>query len=141
MCMLDNYNRANVLHYGSSRCHKAARYVMVAEVHALDYAFDHAYTVRKMFEQLLGREILLEAFADSRRLFNDIANHNEMAEQGLLNDIYALKEGYKRGEFKRIGWIPGNENTAVVLRQNMITRNLTIWILMDGSILQFDDIG
>lgn len=44
--LTDTQSWADIAHYGSSMCHTDARSVMAAEVAALLYAFDHAFTVK-----------------------------------------------------------------------------------------------
>lgn len=61
----DNYN---ILHYGSSRCRRVARSVMAAELLALVYGFDQAFLVKKCLSDILGRNISMDAFIDSRTL-------------------------------------------------------------------------
>lgn len=38
--MADDSHHANIIHYGSSECHRAMRLVMAAEIHALIHAVD-----------------------------------------------------------------------------------------------------
>lgn len=88
--MVDDRNHVDVVHYGSSRCRKVSRSVVGVEVYALVHAFDHAYMVHKTLEELLGRQVTLEAFASSRTLFNVIAKDSETVEQRLQIDVCAL---------------------------------------------------
>lgn len=120
MLMVDNHNRANIVHYGSSKCHRVARAEMEAEVHALFYAFYRAYMIQKMPEKMLCSETSLEEFVESRTLFNVIAKDSRTAERRILIIVFALRESYRRGALKRIGWIPGNENAADIFTKKII---------------------
>lgn len=79
---------------------------MIAEVHALVWAFDHRYFVRQALEELLGRQVEMESFVDSRTLFNIIAKNNSTAQGRLQINVWVLKESYKRGQLTRPGLIP-----------------------------------
>lgn len=123
VCMVDNLNRTNILHYGSSRYDRVSRSVIAAEVHTLVHAFDQAYMVHETPEELLGRQVPLWEFLDSPTLYNVIVKSREMAERRLPIDVCPLRKGYRRGELNRIGWIPENESEADVIAKRMITKN------------------
>lgn len=54
--MVNNHNCANIVHYGSGRCHMVARSEMAAEVHGLVYGFNHVYMALEMLKKLLSHE-------------------------------------------------------------------------------------
>lgn len=64
----DRLGKDNIVHYGSSRCHRVTCSVMAAEVHTLVHAFDHWYVICKSLEKLKKRRFEIGAFADSRIL-------------------------------------------------------------------------
>lgn len=80
---------------------------MATELYAFVYTFDDDYMVQRIPEESLSRELSLEAFVDSRMLFNVNAKNRETAEQGLLISVFALKESYRRRGLKLIGQITG----------------------------------
>lgn len=63
--MIDDQNHANIVRHKSSRYHSVSQAVMVAEVHALVFVLDHVHMVCETPEELLGRQITLDAFVDS----------------------------------------------------------------------------
>lgn len=69
---VDDDRRATIAHYGSSRCHRLTRSVMVAEVHALIHAVDVGILVQDPLSGIHGRTIKMGAFAARRNLFNII---------------------------------------------------------------------
>lgn len=81
--IVDDQNQANIVHYGSSNCHRVSRSLMVAELHMFVHTFDIAYMIRETLEELLGRQIHLEAFVDRQTLFNVISNDGRTAERRL----------------------------------------------------------
>lgn len=70
--IVDDQNHANIVLYGSSRCHRLSRSVIAAEVHPLVRTSDPAYMAYETLEELQGRQVTVEAFISSRTLFNVI---------------------------------------------------------------------
>ena len=73
------------------------RSVMAAKVHALVLGFDYAYVIREAVEEPLGRRVEIEAYVDSRTLFNVIAKDSPTAERRFQIDVLALRESYQKG--------------------------------------------
>ncbi len=46
LLLANKFDRFNILHYGSIKCKRVARYVMVAEITALVYGFDTSFVVK-----------------------------------------------------------------------------------------------
>lgn len=105
--MIDGLGKQNNVHYGSSRCRQVTRSVMAAEVHALVHAFDHRFIIRKTLEELMGRRIEIEAFVNSRTLFNTMSKNSTTTEQRLQITVCALRKSYRKRELKKIGWMLG----------------------------------
>lgn len=95
--------RAYIDHYGFNRCHRLSRSIMAAEVHALVHAFDNGFVVQEVLEELLGRRVELEAFVDSRTLFNVIANNSCTAERRLQIYMCTLREAFRKAELQSTG--------------------------------------
>lgn len=129
--MMDGSENANIIHYGSSRGKRVARSILSAEIHALVLGYDQAYVVRDLVEELLGKEVSLEAYVDSRSVFEVLAKDDNTTEKWLQIDIHALRKSYSKGELDRIGWISGDSNPAdemtkvSKLKSNPLTRLMT----------------
>lgn len=87
--MVYGNGRANVVHYGSRLCHTVTKSVMVPEVHALVFAFELGYFVCKATKEWTRRQVDLEAFLDSRTLFNVFAKMAKLLNKGSIL-VYAL---------------------------------------------------
>lgn len=77
--MVDKDCRANVIHYGSSRCHRVTRSVLSSELHALVQGFDIAYVLQHLFAELMDRRLEIEAYVDSRSVFDVVAKQGKTA--------------------------------------------------------------
>lgn len=69
--------RADIVHYGSSRCHHGARHVMVAKGHKSLYAVDIAVIARDTLNELLNRSVEMETFVYRRSLLNVAIKHQQ----------------------------------------------------------------
>lgn len=74
--LTDEQKQANTAHYGSTRRHRVSWSVVAAAVDVLAHAFDIGFVFQEAINKLFGRRVELEAFADSRTLFNLVANNS-----------------------------------------------------------------
>lgn len=75
---------------------------MDAEVQALLHALDIGTIVRDALKELLNPSADMEAFVESKTLFNVVTKTSKTAERQLQIDIFALMESYRDAEMKRI---------------------------------------
>lgn len=68
----------------------------VIAFHTLLHSLDNRYIVREGLAELLGKTVELEAFVDSRTLFNIIAMNSNTAERILQIDVFSLKKRCRR---------------------------------------------
>lgn len=101
--MADRLGKVNIVHYGSSQCHRVSRSLLAAQVLVLVPAFDHEYVIRETVKRLIGRRIEIEAFVDCRTLFSPIAKKFTMTERRLHIALGALRGIHRKGELKKIG--------------------------------------
>lgn len=139
--MADETGTANIIHYGSSQCKRVTRSILAAEIHALVLAYDHAYVIRHTLIEILGRNVKLEAYVDSRSVFDVIAKDGNTTEKRLQIDIYALRQSYADGELDQIGWIPGTSNPADALTKINSCTTSPLQHLMTSNKLHIDPIG
>lgn len=93
----DKNGNVNIIDYLSIRCRKVTRGVMAAELHALILGFDLAYINREMMMEILGRGIPIEAYVDSRTVFDDITKDVRTTGRRLRIDVAAFNESCIRG--------------------------------------------
>ena len=128
--MVDDDDNCNIVHYGSNRCKRVARSVMAAEIQALVLGFDFAFIVKDLIEEILGREVKLEALVDSKTVFDVIARDAQTSERRLQIDVLALRQSYDRGELDRIAWIPGDKNAADPLTKYVLSKTSPLYMIM-----------
>ena len=130
----DETGKANILHYGSTKCKQVARSVMAAELHALLYGFDNSYMAQSMLQDVLGQEICIDAYVDSQTVFYVVAKHSSTLEKRLRIDVHALRQSYATGELRYMTWIPGIENIADDLTKGLITESHPLWNLLKETV-------
>lgn len=104
--LTDRKGNANILYYGSAKCRRVARSVMAAGLLAFVYAFDNDFVVRSMLEQILKKKVPIDAYLESRTVFNVVAKEGSTLEKRLQIDVKTLRESYAQGELRNITWIP-----------------------------------
>jgi len=133
--------KSNIIHYGSSSCKRVTRSVMAAELHALIYGFDSAYLARDILQELLGLRLDIDAYVDSRTVFNVVAKQSSTLEKRLQIDVHALRESHSKGELRYLAWIPGNQNVADALTKGLIDARHPLWNLMTKNRLEIKPNG
>ena len=110
--LCDNKHRCAIIHYNSWKCQRVTRSVLAAEVHAFASCFDFAFAVKHDLERMIGGEVPIVMFTDSKCLFDTITKLSKMTEKRLLIDIAALRESYVKGELFNVGHISSEYNLA-----------------------------
>lgn len=70
---------------------------MAAEVHGFVLGYDYSLTLKNILGELLGREVPLEAFVDSRTLFIVVAKDSITKERRVQIDTFSLRQSYYGG--------------------------------------------
>lgn len=81
---------ANCVQYGSNKLKRIARYVLVAEIHALLLGFSMVCAVRGLLEDMMGRDVAMEKMVDSKAISNVIARDGMTEEKRLKTFVPAL---------------------------------------------------
>lgn len=98
--MMDNTGRANIIHYASNRCKRVTGSVLASEIQALVAGFALAYVILHLMQELLNRDISLEAYMDNRTVFDVIAKDGRTCERRLKIYINALRQSYTTGRIE-----------------------------------------
>jgi len=130
LVLTDASNRANIIHFGSSRCKRATRSVMAAEIHALVYGFDNGYVAQNFLSEILDQNVPIDGFVDSRTVFNVVAKQSSTLEKRLQIDVFALRESNTRGELRTLAWVPGSQNIADGMTKGIVQDSHPLWKLM-----------
>jgi hypothetical protein len=62
-----------------------------------------------MVTEIIGREVPIDAYLDSKTVFDTVTRMSPTLEKQLLIDVYAVQEVHQRGELRSIYWIPSVE--------------------------------
>lgn len=92
-------------------------------------------------ERAFGAKNSNGGFLDSHTLLIIVTKNRNTAEHRLQIDTFPLKENYRRGELKRIGWIPGKQNSVDTLAKDVVSGRLPVWKIMKGKALNVEPIG
>lgn len=94
LLLLDGNDNGNVSHYGSRIFHPVTRSVLASEVHGLVQGFFVSFDIHHMLKEVLRKKLKIEAYVDSRSVFDVVSNQGKTVEKRLQIDIQALKESY-----------------------------------------------
>lgn len=139
--LADDENNANIIHYGSINCKRVTRSVMAAESLALVYGFDQAFVARDILQQVTDQQIPIDAFIDSKTVFNVVAKSGGTMEKRLQIDVNALRESHDRKELRCLSWISGHENYADGLTKDTFSPDHLLWQLMKTNKLDIHPQG
>lgn len=113
--LCDNMNRAHVLDYASKKSKRVVRSIMAGEVYAFMDAFDTAFSIAHDLTTLLGCNVPILMFTDSKQLFDALTKGKRTTEKRLMIDIATAREAYKRFEIFAVGLLRGDTNPADAL--------------------------
>lgn len=130
LVLADDQLNGNIIHYGSVHCKRVTRSVMAAELLALVYGFDQAYVAQDILQQIIGVQVPIDGFIDSKTVFNVVAKAGATLEKRLQIDVSALRESHDRNELRCLSWIPGHENYADGLTKDTFSAEHPLWNLM-----------
>ena len=114
---------------------------MVAELHALIWGFDNAYIVQDIVSEILGRKIEIDAYVDSRTVFNVVAKHSNTLKKRLQIDFNALRESHSNGELRYLAWIPGFQNPGDGLTKGLLGKKHPLWNAMTSNCISITPEG
>lgn len=110
--MRDKHDCCSLISWASNRSKRVTRSVLAAELFALSHAYDVGFGLRHTLSSLLGREVPLKIYTDSKTLFQSVTNLTSMSEKRLLIDIAVLRDAYRNGDLKHFAHIDTAENPA-----------------------------
>jgi hypothetical protein len=141
ICLAEVNDNANIVHYGIAKCKRVTRSVMASELHGLVLRFDNAYFVKTMISELLNGDVPIDAFIDSKTVFDTIVKLGTTTEKRLLIDAAALQESHLKGELRSLFWIPSAENCADALTKEPYQPDSALTRLIKTNMLQVTPCG
>lgn len=71
--LADEKVTSNITHYASNRCKRVKMSLLAAKVHALLLEFDASIFIQDILREILGRQLEMDAYVDSRTFFHVVA--------------------------------------------------------------------
>lgn len=121
----DKFYNCSLISWASSRSKRVTRSVLAAELFALSQGYDVGFAQRHTLSQILGREVPMRLFTDSKTLFQSVTNLTSMAEKRLLIDIASLRDAYRNGDLEHLAHIDTADNPADAMTKPAATTALT----------------
>ncbi|KHJ31172.1 hypothetical protein EV44_g4110 [Erysiphe necator] len=120
ICLADDKNRANIVHWSSTKCKRITRSVLASELYAMVVGFDMVTIIKSTLEKVINllsiskssSSIPLILCTDSRSLYECLSKLGTTTEKRLMIDIMALRQSYDYNEVAEIRWIEGSKNPA-----------------------------
>jgi hypothetical protein len=107
----DASGRCCVLAFSSHKSGRIVRSSLAAETLAMSDGYDQAYTMRHDIHNMMGFDIALLILTDSKSLF-DVITRRQHTTKRLVNDVVAIREGFRTRSIANIGLIRSAENSA-----------------------------
>lgn len=112
MVIVEDDERANIVHYGSKKCRRITRSVMAAELPAMVTGLDQALVVKALVEELVGKALPSNVYMYSRTTLSCVAGNAPALEKSTQINVATVRESYAREEMRFVGWTPGAETLA-----------------------------
>ena len=146
--LADATNKANTIHWSSTKCKRVTRSVLASELYALAHGFDTGAVIKSTVEKILKLPVLpMIVCTDSKSLYECLVRLGTTQEKRLMVDLMCLRQSYERREIMEVKWIDGDSNPADAMTKakpcqalkdlidtNTITLKATGWVeRMDGT--------
>lgn len=124
VALVDADGNANIIHYSTVKSRRVTRSVLAAELYALAAGFDSAASFRPALNDIVGKEVPLVAYTDSKSLYDALTSINATTEKRLLIDLQVIRQAYEYREITEVAWIPTDQNPADGLTKEKANRAL-----------------
>jgi hypothetical protein len=136
LALADGTRRSNVLHWSSTKCKRVTRSVLASELYGMAHGFDMGASVKSTIDKILGIELPLVVYTDSKSLYECLVKLGTTQEKRLMVDVMCLRQAYERREIAEVKWIKGNSNPADAMTKSKPSNALTQ--LLDTNTIQLD---
>ena len=111
--LADKHNRANILHWSSTKCRRVTRSILASELFSMAHGFDIGVAIKTTMKNILRlTELPVILCTDSKSLYECLVKLGTTHEKRLMVDIMCLRQSYERRQIAEIIWIDGNSNPA-----------------------------
>jgi hypothetical protein len=100
------------------------------------HGFDMGASVKSTIDKMLGIEVPLVVYTDSKSLYECLVKLGTTQEKRLMVDVMCLRQAYERREIAKVKWIKGDTNLADAMTKSKPSNALKL--LIDTNTLQLD---
>lgn len=100
--LVDGSGKCALINWQSKKSRRVTRSTMAAEIFALCNGFDSGFAFKDLVEEILGQDVPLVLFTDSKTAWDTVTSLNSTTEKRLLIDLFGLREAYRKGEMSNI---------------------------------------
>ncbi|KAJ8905594.1 hypothetical protein NDN08_002100 [Rhodosorus marinus] len=133
---MDDSKNASLMSWRSHKARRVTRSVLGAEVLAFVEAVDEAFILRHLINDLIGLTVPIEMYTDSQSIFATVMKANVPQEKRLVIDLASIRESYRNGIIKRIGFVSSKQNLADALTKDVKSERLQDYLAT--GVLSFD---
>lgn len=110
--LADAKNHRHILDYSSRKSRRVFRSIMCGETCAFLSGFDATFAISADLRLVLGRELELVMFTDSKQLFDVLTRGKRTTERRLMVEIASARASYKVFEIHNVGLVRGSDIPA-----------------------------
>jgi hypothetical protein len=134
ICLIDDLNKANIIHWFFTKCKRVIRSVLTIELYAMTHEFDADSVIKSIIQRILNIFFLLMILlTDSRSLYDCLVKLDITSEKRLMIDLMCLRQSYERRKITKIRWI--DEDTNSIDAMTKINSCQTLTKLIDINII------
>ena len=123
--LADKNNKANILHWSSTKCKQVTRSTLAFELYGMANSFDVGAAIKGTIEKVMKLESLpLILFTDSKYLYDCLVKLGTTHKKRLMVDIICLRQSYKRCQITEVIWIDRGSNSADAMTKNHLCQAL-----------------
>jgi hypothetical protein len=112
ICLIDDQNKANIIHWFSTKCKRMIRSVLTIELYAMTQKFDADSVIKSIIQRILNIfSLSMILLTDSWSLYDCLVKLEITIEKRLMMNFMYLRQSYERREIAEIRWIDENINS------------------------------
>ena len=91
LVLVDASGTANILHWSLIKYKRVTRSVLASELYVIVYGFDMGASIKATIERILGIDLLLVLYTDSRSLYDCLVKLRTTQEKRLMINVMCLQ--------------------------------------------------
>ncbi len=126
ICLIDDLNKANIIHWFSTKCKRVIRSVLTTKLYAMTHEFDADSVIKSIIQRILNIFFLsMILLTDSRSLYDCLVKLEITSKKRLMIDLMCLRQFYERRKITKIRWIDDESNSVDVMTKNNSCQTLS----------------